>query len=288
MECAMQDRTTSKEPLSRREFSALSAAAAASAVASGASGAAATTASEVQIRTPDGVCDAALIHPAGPGRWPAVLIWPDAFGLRPAFREMGARLAGDGYAVLVVNQFYRTRKAPIFSGPVNFSDPKTRDALTELRKPLTPEAVARDGTAFLAFLDRQPVVNPKAKAGVAGYCMGGAMTLQTAAALPSRMGAGCSFHGGALVTDKPDSPHLLVPRIKASYYFGVAANDDAKEPQAKDTLKAAFAAAKLPAKVEVYSQSQHGWCVPDSPVYNKPDAERAWGEMLALYKTTLV
>ncbi|WP_331536486.1 dienelactone hydrolase family protein [Phenylobacterium sp.] len=243
---------------------------------------------DVEIKTPDGVCDAALIHPAGEGRWPAVLVWPDAYGLRPTFREMGARLAGEGYVVLVVNQFYRSRKAPVFAGPVNFSEPKTREALMELRKPLTPETVARDGAAFLAFLDGQKVVNARAKAGVAGYCMGGAMTLQAAAALPSRIGAGCSFHGGGLVTDGPDSPHLLVPRIKASYYFGVAANDDAKEPQAKEVLKAAFAAAKVPARIEVYSESQHGWCVPDSPVYNKPDAERAWGEMLALYKAALV
>jgi carboxymethylenebutenolidase len=145
----------------------------------------------------------------------------------------------------------------------------------------------RDGAAHLAFLGAQKNVNIKAKAGVIGFCMGGPMTLQTAAAVPGRIGAGCSFHGGALVTDKPDSPHLLVPRIAASYYFGIAGDDDAKDPKAKDSLKAAFAQAKLPAKIEVYADARHGWTVPDSPVYDKPDAERAWGEMTALFKSTL-
>jgi carboxymethylenebutenolidase len=176
----------------------------------------------------------------------------------------------------------------VFTERLNFSDPAARATLMELRAPLTPDAVGSDASAFFAFLDTQKVVNGKARAGAVGYCMGGAMVLQTAAAVPSRIGAGCSFHGGGLVTDKPDSPHLLIPNTWGSFYFGVASDDDAKEPQAKEALKAAFAAAKLPAKIEVYSESKHGWCVPDSPVYNKPDAERAWSEMMALYKRALV
>jgi len=273
--------------LSRREFAAVSTAVA---VAAGAGGARAedTMSMEVQIKTADGDCDAVLIHPPGSGPWPAVLVWPDAFGLRPAFRDMAARLAAQGYAVLTVNQFYRTKRAPPFEAPVNFQDPAVRGRLGELRAPLTQDAVMRDATAFIAWLDAQKVVNRNARAGVVGYCMGGAMTMQTAAAVPARVGAGCSFHGGALVTDKPDSPHLLAPRIKAAYYFGVAANDDAKEPQAKLVLKQAFDAAKVPAKVEVYAEAQHGWCVPDSAVYDKAAADRAFGEMTALYKTALV
>jgi carboxymethylenebutenolidase len=274
-----------KDGISRRAFAALTAGA-----ASAAAGAAqaATVSSNVQVRTSNGVCDATLIHPQGRGSWPAVLVWPDAFGLRPTFRAMGARLAEAGYTVLVVNQFYRARKAPVFAGKVDFSDPDVRSMLVDLRKPLTQEAVMRDAEAHLRFLDAQKVVNARAKAGVIGYCMGGPMTLQTAAAVPARIGGACSFHGGGLVTDKADSPHLLIPKIRASYYFAIAANDDAREPKTKEVLKESFAAAKLPAKIEVYPQSQHGWCVPDSQVYNKPDAERAWAEMLALFRTTLV
>jgi len=275
------------EQLSRREFAAVSTAAV---VAGGATSACAedTMAMEVEIKTADGNCDAVLIHPSGPGPWPAVLVWPDAFGLRPTFREMGARLATQGYVVLTVNQFYRTRKAPPFDGPVDFQDPAIRSRLTELRAPLTQEAVMRDATTFVAWLDAQKVVNRNARIGVAGYCMGGPMTVQTAAAAPRRLGAGCSFHGGGLVTDKPDSPHLLAPKINASFYFGVAANDDAKDPQAKVTLQQAFDAAKVPAKIEVYPDGQHGWCVPDSPVYNKAAADRAFNEMANLYKRALV
>jgi len=274
--------------LSRREFAVLTTLAAAGGSAACANAQPATSSVEVEIKTPDGVCDGVLIHPASQGSWPGVLVWPDAFGLRPTFRQMGARLASEGYAVLVVNQFYRSRKPPIFPEGLSNSDPSFRPLLMELRKPLTQEAVMRDGTAMIAFLDAQRVVNTKVKAGVVGYCMGGAMTMQTAAAVPGRVGAGCSFHGGQLVTDRPDSPHLLVPKLKAAYYFGIASDDDEKEPQAKDVLRQAFAAAKLPAKIEVYAGAKHGWAVPDSRVYNKPDAERAWSEMTALYKSALV
>jgi carboxymethylenebutenolidase len=271
--------------LSRRAFAVLTTAAAAG--VGRAQAATATKTVEVQIKTADGTCDGVLIHPAkGPA--PAVLIWPDAFGLRPSVRELGARLAGEGYAVLVVNQFYRSRKPPIFPEPVNFQDPATRAQLGELRAPLTAEAVSRDAAAFVAFLDKRPEVKAKAKIGTAGYCMGGSMAIRTAAAAPDRVGAVCSFHGGQLVTDAPDSPHRLVARTRAAYFIGISGDDDAKEPMAKDALREAFDAAKLKAKIELYPASKHGWTQPDSPIYNRPDAERAWAEMSALYKSALV
>lgn len=280
------------QTLSRRAFAALSAAAAAGAgaVATEARAAVEVVESDVEVKTPDGVCDAALYHPAGKGTWPAVLIWTDIFGLRPAFRQMGKRLAAEGFVVLVPNPFYRTRKAPVFADGMkfDFNNPDDRAKLPPLTSPLTPEAVSRDAVAHLAFLDAQKVVNRKKKAGVQGYCMGGPFTMRTAAVLPERIGAGASFHGGGLVTDKPDSPHLLAPKIKARYYFGIASNDDQKQPDAKDKLREAFAAVKRPAKVEVYDGALHGWCVPGSAVYNQVAAEKAWGELLALYKAALV
>lgn len=274
-------------PISRRDFAALTGATTVLAVA-GEAQAAEVVETDVMIKTADGNCDAALYHPAGKGKWPAVLILPDALGLRPAFRDMGKRLAAEGYVVLVPNPFYRSRPAPVFTGPFDFGNPDDRAKLTVIRAPLTPEAVVRDATTFLAYLDTQKVTNKKAKAGVQGYCMGGPMTMQTSAALPARIGAAGSFHGGGLVTDKPDSPHLLVPKIKAQYYFGIASNDDKAQPTAKDSLKAAFAAVNGVAKIEVYSDALHGWCVPGSAIYNQVAAEKAWGELLALYKRALV
>ena len=278
------------QTLSRRDFAALSAAVAGASAIAGSAQAAEVVETDVTVKTADGMCDAALYHPAGKGTWPAVLIWTDIFGLRPAFRDMGKRLAAQGYVVLVPNPFYRTRKAPVFEEGMkfDFNNPEDRAKLPPLTGPLTPEAVTRDAVAHLAFLDAQKVTNKKAKAGVQGYCMGGPMTMRTAAALPNRIGAGGSFHGGGLVTDKPDSPHLLVPQIKAHYYFGIASNDDQKQPDAKDKLKAAFAAVNGKAKIEVYDGALHGWCVPGSAVYNQPAAEKAWGELLALYKGALV
>jgi carboxymethylenebutenolidase len=285
-----------KPSLSRREFAVLS-------VATGVAMAAGATAvapksevaeSDVQIKTPDGVCDAALVHPKGKGTWPGVILYPDALGLRPVMRDMAKRLAADGYTVVVPNMFYRTAKAPVFAPGFSFSNKEDMAKLGEVRKPLTSDAVMRDGTALVAFLDAQTTVNKSARIGVQGYCMGGPMTLQTAAAVPNRVGAGASFHGGGLVTDKPDSPHLLVPKIKARFYFAVAANDDERQPDAKTVLGTAFRAADLPAKIEVYQGCMHGWCVKDmpaeagKPIYNEAQAERAWGELLTLYKQVLV
>ena len=251
----------------------------------------------VDIKTPDGTCDAAFIHPPT-GSHPGVIIWPDAFGLRPSLREMGRRLAGAGYSVLVVNPFYRVAKAPIFedASNFNFGDPPQRAKLTPLMGSIgAAGAVEKDAPAFVAWLDSQREVDRTKKIGTQGYCMGGPLVMRTAAAVPDRIGAGGSFHGGGLVTANPDSPHLLAPKIKAHMYFGVAANDDAQQPDAKTKLKEAFDAAKNPAEVEVYSQSQHGWCISDmpkqangQPIYNKADADRAWGKLLALYKAALV
>ncbi len=249
-------------------------------------GAAATTESEVSIATPDGACDAYFVHPTN-GPAPAVVMWPDVFGLRPAFRLMGKRLADAGYAVLVVNPFYRTKRAPTSPPHANFGDPATREALMALAHSLTPETEVTDARALTAWLDQQPSVDKSRKMGTAGYCMGGPLVMRTAAANPDRIGAAATFHGGGLVTDKPDSPHLLIPKMKAHFLVAIAANDDAKQPDAKATLKAAFAQASLPANVEVYEGTMHGWCPPDSPVYNPEAAEKAWGELLTLFKSAL-
>ena len=212
-------------------------------------------------------------------------------------REIGKRLAGDGYSVLVPNPFYRVAKAPVFENASNFNfgDPAQRGKLTPLMGSINAEGAAeRDAAAFIAWLDAQPQVDRTKKIGTQGYCMGGPLVVRTAAAVPNRVGAGASFHGGGLVTANPNSPHLLAPKIKARMYFGIATNDDMQQPDAKTKLKEAFDAAKVPAEIEVYSQSQHGWCVSDmpkqangQPIYNKPDAERAWAKLLALYKTAL-
>ena len=279
--------------LSRRDFVALSVATGLAATQPAAA-ALAVTETDVSIQTADGTCDAAFFHPAT-GAHPAVLIWADAFGLRPAMRAMGRRLAGEGYAVLVPNPFYRVAKGVVFESAVNvdFQAPATRAKLGPMIGSVTaPGAAEKDATAYVAFLDRQAQVDRARKVGTQGYCMGGALTLRTAAAVPERIGAAASFHGGGLVTDRPESPHLLAPRIRGRVYVGVAANDDQRQPDAKDKLREAFAAAKVPAEVEVYP-ARHGWCVPDmpseagAPIYDAAEAERAWAKLLAVYRSAL-
>jgi len=282
--------------LSRRDFVALSLAGLAAAAGSASAAELPVVETNVEVKTPDGTCDAAFIHPAT-GAHPGVLIWPDAFGLRPAMRDMGKRLAADGYSVLVPNPFYRIAKAPALgldTAGFNFQNQEDMAKLKKLMAGInTPGAAEKDAVAYIAFLDAQSQVNKAKKIGTQGYCMGGPLVVKTAAALPNRVGAGASFHGGGLVTDKPDSPHLLAPKIKARMYFGIASNDDARQPDAKDKLKQAFAAANVPAEIEVYPGALHGWCVPDmplqngKPIYSRPDAERAWSKLVALYKMAL-
>ena len=240
----------------------------------------------VTIKTPDGECDAYFVAPVK-GKHPAVLVWPDIMGLRPAFEQMGRRLAESGYAVLVVNQFYRGTRAPFLQPGEDWQQPDTLAKIKGWRAALTPAATARDASAFIGWLDQQPQVNAKRGVATTGYCMGGPMTMITAATIPGRVRAGASFHGGGIATDKPDSPHLLVPRMKAQFLFAVAANDDQRNPQEKETVRAAFAAAKLPAEIEVYEGAMHGWCPPDSKVYNQAQAERAWARQLALFGRAL-
>ena len=238
---------------------------------------------ELDVTTPDGVADSYFVHPSS-GAHPGVLIWPDAFGLRPAKRQMARRLAESGYSVLVVNPYYRSQRAPVVN-TTNFGE--VSDILRPLMGTLNPETQTRDAQAFISFLDNQPSVDSNRKMGTMGYCMGGPITMRTAAALPERVGAAASFHGGGLVTDQPDSPHLLVPQMKAHYLFAIAANDDESQPEAKDVLRDAFAEAGLPAEIEVYSGAMHGWCPPDSTVYHEAQAERAWSRLLALFETAL-
>lgn len=272
--------------LSRRAFGLLAAGAAAGA-AGAAAAAVSVVESDVLIRTPDGEADAAFYRPEGKGPWPAVLIWPDVVSLRQSFRDMGRRLAGEGYVVLVPNLYYRTRKAPVVDGAFNFADPADRAKIMALRATVTPDATARDAAAYLAWLDAQPVTARTRRAGVQGYCMGGALSIITAATVPDRIGAVASFHGGGLATDRPDSPHLLLPRTRAEYLIAWAKNDDAKDPDEKVRLKAAMDAAGRKATIEVYN-ADHGWCVKGSQVYDEAEAERAWSELLALYRRTLV
>lgn len=244
--------------------------------------AASVTEAEVTITTPEGVADCYFVHPSSAAA-PGVLIWPDIFGLRPAFRSMGKRLAESGYAVLVVNPFYRTHRAPTAekgtATPIG--------DLMPLARSLTEATEMTDSKAFIAWLDAQSTVAKDRHIGTQGYCMGGPMAFRTAAAVPDRVGAVATFHGGGLVTDKPNSPHLEAAQSKAQFLVCIAANDDARSPSDKTALKETFEKAKLTAEIEVYANAAHGWCPPDSSVYNEPQAEKAWARLLALYGKAL-
>jgi carboxymethylenebutenolidase len=287
-----QKENESSSGLPRRDF--ITSVAAGFAVAGSASAAASVVETDVEIKTPDGTCDAAFIHPGG-GSHPGVLLWTDAFGLRPSMRDMAKRLAAQGYSVLVPNPFYRMGKAPFFTDASTVDFAKDRGKIQPLMTSVTAEGNAeKDAVAYIAFLDAQKQVNTKKKIGTQGYCMGGPLVMRTAATVPDRVGAGGSFHGGGLVNDTPNSPHLLAPKIKAKMYFGIAMSDDKTQPDAKDKLKEAFIAAGNPAEIEVYSTCYHGWCVPDmpkqkdgTPTYDKAEADRAWGKLTALYKGAL-
>jgi carboxymethylenebutenolidase len=287
----IKDSQNESRDLPRRSFVASMVAGVA---AVGTAAAASVVETDVEIKTPDGTCDAAFIHPAS-GSHAAVLIWPDAFGLRPSMREMGKRLAEQGYSVLVPNPFYRMGKAPFWTDASTVNFAKDRDKIQPLMTSVNaPGHCEMDAKAYVDFLDAQKQVNKSKKIGTQGYCMGGALVMRTCATIPDRLGAGASFHGGGLVSAKPDSPHLLAPKIKAKMYFGIAHSDDIQQPDAKDKLKEAFIAAGNPAEIEVYETCFHGWCVPDmpkqgdgTPTYDKAEAEKAWGKLTVLYKGAL-
>jgi carboxymethylenebutenolidase len=272
--------------LSRRQFGKLTLGTGIAALLPAVADALEVSESEVEIKTADGVCDAYFVHPAK-GKHAAVLMWPDIMGLRPAFRAMGRRLAQSGYAVLVPNPFYRAQRAPIVTDGKGMQDEATRNRLFGLMGSLNADTALTDARAFIGFLDAQRAVNRHRRMGTCGYCMGGPLTMRTAANFPERVGAGASFHGAALVTDKSDSPHLLVPKMKAQYLIAIAANDDERQPEAKTVLREAFDHAHLEAEIEVYPGAMHGWCPPDSPVYNEAMAEKAWSRMLALFDRAL-
>lgn len=242
----------------------------------------AVTESDVNVETPDGSADCYFVHPAT-GTAAGVLVWPDIFGLRAAFRQMGKRLSESGYSVLVVNPFYRVKKAPTAES----GSATPIQQLMPLAQALNETTHMTDAKAFIAWLDQQPAVAKNRRMGTQGYCMGGPIAFRTAAAMPDRVGAVASFHGGGLVTDKANSPHLQAAKTKAQFLIAIAANDDARSPKEKSVLKETFAKASLSAEIEVYADAAHGWCPPDSRVYNEAQAEKAWSRLLVLYGKAL-
>jgi len=238
------------------------------------------TESDVNVKTPDGTADCYFVHPTT-GTAPGVLIWPDIFGLRSTMRTMGKRLAESGYSVLVVNPFYRSTKG-LAAGVPN----PTIQQNMPLMQALTEATNMTDAKAFVAWLDQQASVAKNRKIGTQGYCMGGPLAFRTAAAVPDRVGAVASFHGGNLVVNGANSPHLQAAKTKAQFLIAIAESDDKTKPTDKDVLKETFAKANLPAEIEVYGAA-HGWCPPDSQVYNEQLAEKAWTRLLALYGKAL-
>ena len=271
--------------VTRREFGVMSASVGLMALLPSAANALEVSEADVEITTPDGVADCYFVHPSS-GKHPAVLVWPDIMGLRPTFRQMGRRLAESGYAVLVVNPFYRELRAPVVPAGASLADDAIRNLVFPLARTLSATTHVTDAKAFVGWLDTQGAVDTGRPVGTTGYCMGGPMVMRTAAAVADRVGAGASFHGGGLATDQPESPHLLVAQMNAHFLIAIAENDDAREPDVKHTLRKTFDEAKLPAEIEVY-QAGHGWCVPDSPVYDEDQAERAWSRLLALFDVAL-
>lgn len=252
---------------------------------SAASGPMAITETDVMITTPDGEADCYFAHPAE-GAHAAVLVWPDILGLRPAFRTMGKRLAEEGYAVLTVNPFYRSAPSPVVEEGASFGTPEVRAHVLPMARALSAETHFTDARAFISWLDQQGAVDTSKGIGTTGYCMGGPMVMRTAAAVPDRVKAGGSFHGGGLATDADNSPHLLIPQMTADFLIAVAQNDDERDPEAKETLRTTFAENDINAEIEVYP-AMHGWCPPDSQVYDEAQAERAWSRLLALFEGAL-
>lgn len=273
--------------ISRRDFTKFATATGLAALFPPMANAQSVTETDVEIRTPDGVADCYFVRPSL-GSHAAVLVWPDILGLRTAFREMGKRLARSCYSVLVVNPFYRDARAPVVEQGASFSDPEVRNHVRSMARNLNAQTHFIDARAFIAWLDDHEAVDTSKGMGTTGYCMGGPMVMRTVAAVPERMAAGATFHGGGLATNEPDSPHLLIPETRARMLHCIAENDDAKDPQIKVTLRQAYEAAGIPAEIEVYEDTLHGWCVIDSQVYHRTQAERVWDRMLHLFETALV
>ena len=280
------DNFLNRSGVTRRQFGKLSAAAGLAMMLPRVANAQAVTKTDVDVTTPDGVADCYFVHPSS-GQHPAVLIWPDILGLRPAFEAMGERLGQSGYSVLVVNPFYRDARSPVVGEGASFGQPETREIVLPMARNLNAETHFTDARAFVSFLDQQAAVDTSRRIGTIGYCMGGPMVMRTVAAVPDRLGAGATFHGGGLATDADDSPHLLIPNTTAHMLHCVAANDDENDPEARTTLRDAYAAAGIPAEIEVYDGTMHGWCPPDSQVYNEAQAERAWSRLLVLLESAL-
>jgi carboxymethylenebutenolidase len=275
-----------RNPLTRREFNKRGTAAAIALLLPPVVNALDVVEEEVMVETPDGLADCYWVHPAD-GKHAAVIVWPDIVSIRPAFRAMGKRLAESGYSVLVVNPYYRTARGAVVPEGKTFRDLGIRDLLMPHARSLSPETCVTDGRAFVKWLDAQPSVDTGRKIGTTGYCMTGSYTMRLAAAIPDRIGAGGSFHGGGLATDADDSPHLLAPQMKAAFLIAIAENDDERDPNAKVLLREAFDAAGVEAEIEVYEGAMHGWCPPDSAVYNEVQAERAWSRLLVLFEREL-
>jgi len=275
-----------KRDLTRRDFNKSAAGVALSLMLPAIANAMDVVEDEVLVETPDGMADCYFVHPVG-GAHAAVIVWPDIMGIRTSFRMMGKRLAESGYSVLVVNPYYRTAKGAVIEDGESFGTPAVRERLMPHARSLSPETCVADGRAFVKYLDAQPSVDTNRKIGTTGYCMTGSYTMRLAAAMPERIGAGGSFHGGGLATGRDDSPHLLAPKIQAGLLIAIAANDDEKEPNAKVMLREAFDNAGVNAEIEVYEDTLHGWCPPDSTVYNEAQAERAWSRLLVLFEREL-
>lgn len=275
-----------RKGLTRREFSKRGAGVALAMMLPPVANALDVVEQDVMVETPDGMADCYFVHPAS-GKHAAVIVWPDIVSIRPAFRAMGKRLAESGYSVLVVNPYYRTVKGAVVPEGKGFRDPGIRELLMPHARSLSPETCVTDGRAYVEYLDKQASVDTNRMIGTTGYCMTGSYTMRLAAAIPDRIGAGGSFHGGGLATDEEDSPHLLAPKMKAGFLIAIAENDDERNPEEKVRLREAFDSAGVEAEIEVYEGTQHGWCPPDSSVHDEAQADRAWNRLLDLFDRRL-